>query len=799
MPLRDAPLLGAVLGYGVLKLAQYPIKKRIKLHGLDISVENPKGSSRHWKDPHSGESGTTVMKHDYGYFRRTEGTDGDHVDVYVGPDADSSSVFIVDQLKKPDFKEFDEQKVMLGFKDAKSAKAAYLAHYNDPRFFGSMKEMAVEDFKKKALSKENHGKKIAKETGMPFQSKRQMRAAFGGHIPGISKKKAREWAKETPDIKSLPERAPAEKGKPTLLSKESGWYADAQRRTQDPMGSILNEVSDPASLYIGPEHEDEWARREILATPTARHHRWPMQLVGGVGGATLGAGVPALLNQPGWASALGGALGALGGGYAGGKLSDSSITAPIMRARQAVREELAKGAQLAHAEDSGKGLPVSAIRRGQKVEMEHTKNPATARQIAVDHLRERPDYYARLSEAEKQAAMSPAGLRALQHGGIGAGAGALLGAGIGAYRADPENRGRGALKGALTGAGIGFAGGAGGSLLHSRIKAPALAGSAQAVKPPSIATSPTVMAPAQTITQSTGRPAVPPPQNLNFPKRTSAFQITSPSELRHLEAQGWKLGPKDMMYPPHQRDLLADAMSAHIDSFAKKSASDASSLEARINQMQAEKAHEDRLNAIANHFDHLGLAVLASPYVADAAESATRAMMLRGGRVGNLGAHLHTAAEGAQHFLHSHPLLVEGGGLALVAPGVTHRLAKAVDRFRVGPHQPMAPSVPEQPQAASDMRAMSAAAEKVGRLLAHPAPQEKVAINVGGVADWAWKNKKTLAGIGAASAVGAGLYGAKKGVDAVAHLGSGQREPADYVGVPAGMRPPAPAYMPIGS
>jgi hypothetical protein len=673
MSLRDAPLLGAVLGYGVLKLAQYPIKKRIKLHGLDISVENPKGSSRHWKDPHSGESGTTVMKHDYGYFRRTEGTDGDHVDVYVGPDADSSSVFIVDQMKKPDFKEFDEQKVMLGFKDAKSAKAAYLAHYNDPRFFGSMKEMAVEDFKDKVLSKENHGKKIAKETGMPFQSKRQMRAAFGGHIPGISKEKAREWAKETPDLKDLPERAPGEKGKPTLLSKES---------------------------------------------------------------------------------------------------------------------------QLAHGSDSGAGIAPKAIRRGQKVEMEHTKNPATARQIAIDHLRERPDYYARLSEAEKQAAMSPAGLRALQHGGIGAGAGALLGAGIGAYRADPENRGRGALKGALTGAGIGFAGGAGGSLLHSHIKAPALAGSTQALKPPSIATSPTVMAPVQTITQNTGRPAVLPPHNLNFPKRTSAFKITSPSELRHLEAQGWKLGPNDMMYPSAEQ--LADAMEAHIDSFARKSASDASSLEARINQMQAEKAHEDRLNAIANHFDHLGLAVLASPYVADAAEGATRAMMLRGGRVGNLGAHLHTAAEGAQHFLHSHPLLVEGSGLALVAPGVTHRLAKAVDRFRVGPHQPMAPSVPEQPQAASDMRAMSSAAEKVGRLLAHPAPQEKVALNVGGVADWAWKNKKTLAGIGAAGAVGAGLYGAKKGIDAVAHLGSGQREPANYVGVPPGMRPPAPAYMPIG-
>lgn len=56
---------------------------------------------------------------------------------------------------------------------------------------------------------------------MPFKSKRQMRAAFGGHIPGISKEKAKEWADETPDPKGLPERAPKEKGKPTLRTKKT--------------------------------------------------------------------------------------------------------------------------------------------------------------------------------------------------------------------------------------------------------------------------------------------------------------------------------------------------------------------------------------------------------------------------------------------------------------------------------------------------------------------------------------------------------------------------------------------------
>lgn len=56
---------------------------------------------------------------------------------------------------------------------------------------------------------------------MPFHSKRQWRAAMGGHIPGISKEEAHAWAHETPSFKGLPDRAPSEKGKPTLRSKEA--------------------------------------------------------------------------------------------------------------------------------------------------------------------------------------------------------------------------------------------------------------------------------------------------------------------------------------------------------------------------------------------------------------------------------------------------------------------------------------------------------------------------------------------------------------------------------------------------
>ena len=47
---------------------------------------------------------------------------------------------------------------------------------------------------------------------MPFKSKAQMRAAFGGHLGPEMKKKAKEFADATPNIKALPKHV--KKGKP---------------------------------------------------------------------------------------------------------------------------------------------------------------------------------------------------------------------------------------------------------------------------------------------------------------------------------------------------------------------------------------------------------------------------------------------------------------------------------------------------------------------------------------------------------------------------------------------------------
>jgi hypothetical protein len=139
------------------------LEKARKLHrrrdfrGLKVSVENQAGSYRHWYDPHAKRAGKTRMLHDYGYVRRTQGTDGDHVDVYVGPDKMTPYVFVIDQLKSPDFVHTDEQKCMLGFPNLGAAVQAYRAHYDDPRFLGQVRAVAFEDFAAFITDPKNHG------------------------------------------------------------------------------------------------------------------------------------------------------------------------------------------------------------------------------------------------------------------------------------------------------------------------------------------------------------------------------------------------------------------------------------------------------------------------------------------------------------------------------------------------------------------------------------------------------------------------------------------------------------------
>ena len=115
-------------------------KGHLAIDGLNVSIENPAGTSRRPEWP--------PLKHSYGYVKRSEGADGDHVDVFLGPDAADTTkpVFIVDQVNEDGT--FDEHKVMVGFADEQSARDGYLANYAPGwQGLGGVKEMPFADFK----------------------------------------------------------------------------------------------------------------------------------------------------------------------------------------------------------------------------------------------------------------------------------------------------------------------------------------------------------------------------------------------------------------------------------------------------------------------------------------------------------------------------------------------------------------------------------------------------------------------------------------------------------------------------
>ncbi len=130
--------------------------------GLSIRIEYRKGQTRTGVGA-DGKKWARRMHAHYGHIEKTKGTDGDPLDVYIGPEKSYDVVYAITQLKAPEFKKFDEQKFMLGFKDAAAAKSCYLKHYPDPKIFGGMKAMPFEEFEAKAMSDKNHGKKIASD------------------------------------------------------------------------------------------------------------------------------------------------------------------------------------------------------------------------------------------------------------------------------------------------------------------------------------------------------------------------------------------------------------------------------------------------------------------------------------------------------------------------------------------------------------------------------------------------------------------------------------------------------------
>lgn len=144
-------------------------KDHVHVHGMNITIENAKGSFRCGVDP-NGKPWAVRMPAHYGYIKGTVGKDKDHVDVYLGPHLSSPRVYVVDQVNA-DSRKFDEHKVFVGFTSREQAESTYKRAFSDGRGadrLGHMTEMSVSSFKRWL----EHGDTVrpAKELGVKIDA-----------------------------------------------------------------------------------------------------------------------------------------------------------------------------------------------------------------------------------------------------------------------------------------------------------------------------------------------------------------------------------------------------------------------------------------------------------------------------------------------------------------------------------------------------------------------------------------------------------------------------------------------------
>lgn len=110
------------------------------ISGLEFVCETKAGERRRPEWP--------PMTDDYGYLLLADGADGDRIDAYVRqntPQDWTGDVYVIDQHVDGTF---DEHKVMIGWPDEESAKAAYTANYTEGwQGLNACVAMSLEDFK----------------------------------------------------------------------------------------------------------------------------------------------------------------------------------------------------------------------------------------------------------------------------------------------------------------------------------------------------------------------------------------------------------------------------------------------------------------------------------------------------------------------------------------------------------------------------------------------------------------------------------------------------------------------------
>jgi len=133
--------------------------ERYEFAGLPVAVEYQAGTVRELTDDEGNPIGTVNMTADYGFLEGYLGSDGDELDVYIGPDEAAANVYVIHQLRAPDFKVHDEDKAILGVGSEAEARALYLAHrgVDGEQAIGGVSVIPIERFKAKLQRRRGGG------------------------------------------------------------------------------------------------------------------------------------------------------------------------------------------------------------------------------------------------------------------------------------------------------------------------------------------------------------------------------------------------------------------------------------------------------------------------------------------------------------------------------------------------------------------------------------------------------------------------------------------------------------------
>lgn len=261
-------------------------------NGLGLTIENPKGSERKGIDP-DGKPWKVRLAAHYGYIKRTEGADGDHVDIYMGPNPDSKRVFVVDQVRH-DTGAFDEHKVVLGADTADQAQQLYDAGFSDgkgPQRRAAMTEMSVDEFKawaRDGVKSEPLGLKPAsaapQESAAPTQEGASPAQADQQSAGDSQLGASTEQVPATPEQQNEQASEQAPVGPEPLIEHKTGKrtirgyvrkLTSAQAVEIDPLAFRKGEKG---HYFLRKSQADAWDARQAAASEMAQPDYWQKRL-----------------------------------------------------------------------------------------------------------------------------------------------------------------------------------------------------------------------------------------------------------------------------------------------------------------------------------------------------------------------------------------------------------------------------------------------------------------------------------------------------------------------------------------